>query len=190
MAKKDEENVQGKKDIIKLAVTTLGTLIGSAYGSAKFGPKVHDKYGGAIVGTGIFGGSIAASPKIAEIDPFVALGVMAGSGANLGYQILKTDVVKSKLPDGMQAMLSGFGDNQYLPIANLNGVSDETLYGDPRVREIARNMAEQEIMEYQAAMHGAATALAGNRQLSLPSPEIAANQEQLYGQHFPTAVDW
>lgn len=143
-----------KKELVKIVAGALGSLLGSAAVSAKLGPKVHETYGPLAAGGGIFAAVIQLSASgFYKKDPALSIGLIAGTGINAGMQLLKMDAVKSKLPDSMQSMLSGLNPD-YIPVVNLAGISDEVLYGDNRVRQLAQSLANQEMAETMASMAG------------------------------------
>jgi hypothetical protein len=177
MAKANDK--EEKVAIFKLVASTFGSFFGMNLASSKLGSKVNEKYGAAIVGAGGLAGSVVAAKSIEQSQPMVALGIVAGSGANALLQTMKVEAIRSRLPDSVQSMLSGYGDQQFLPVVNLNGVDDEALYGDPRVKEIARQMADHEVNETLAALSGAV------EQMSLPGPQsdVIVMQEQMNGDY-------
>ena len=165
MANKNEE----KKELAKLIGATFGSFLGARVATDKLGSKVNEKYGQAI-------------DKISKTQPSIALGLVAGTGANALFMLMKTEPIRTRLPDAMQSMLSGASDRDYIPVVSLNGVSDEELYGNERVREIARQMADDEVNETLAALNGAA------EQLALPNPdetdyEVSGNEETEVSDH-------
>ena len=178
MANKNEE----KKELAKLIGATFGSFLGARVATDKLGSKVNEKYGQAIVGGGILAGSVMVSDKISKTQPSIALGLVAGTGANALFMLMKTEPIRTRLPDAMQSMLSGASDRDYIPVVSLNGVSDEELYGNERVREIAHQMADDEVNETLAALNGAA------EQLALPNPdetdyEVSGNEETEVSDH-------
>jgi hypothetical protein len=147
--------MKGKADFkkaIKLAVSTFGSYIGASYGANFIGDKIHMDYGKAIAAAGLFAGGMKLSESMAQKQPEIALGITAGTGLNSLVQIAKIPMINNKLPPAVQDLLSGSDDINHQLL--LNGVSDHELYGDPRVQNLARAMAQNEVNEYQTALAG------------------------------------
>ncbi len=176
--KTEKKDKNSKKEIFKMVASGFGTFVGTAWASNSFGEKIHADYGKAIVGTGLAVGGTMAVKELAKTNPSIALGIITGSGMNAVFQIARTEVVKSKLPSGIQSMLSG-QEIVYMPLA---GTPDEELRQDQRVLQIASEMAGREIDEYQDTLSGLADQLAGNEAPNENELSMAGLQEQLAGE--------
>ena len=176
MAKSNNED---KKEIAKLVLSGFGSAFGSIIVSNKYGAKVNEKYGSAIIGGAGLAGAVAVSDRVSKSEPSVALGLIAGTGINALYQTIKLEPIRKRLPDSMQQYLNGWDDNRPVEVLHLNGVPDQILFGDPRVKEIARQMADAEVNETIAALNGAAETFS---QAALPDVQYEIHGEEYEGQ--------